>query len=130
MGHKVTHAVKCIWTNGNQHEKGNRREFGTDTSCRFKKTKELGAGGKGMHSKMFQPWFDMVLPKESAKFTEKEILHRVLFGFDCKGSKDGCRLQLRRLRITMVKVWKSSLAIVRIFRYFHCRQHFWENNYD
>jgi hypothetical protein len=47
--------VKCIWANENQHEKEKPREFGTDTGCMFKYTKELGAGDKGMLSTRFQP---------------------------------------------------------------------------
>jgi hypothetical protein len=56
----VRHAVKCTWTNGNQHDKEKPREFGTDTGCRLKKTKELGPGDKGMLSKWFQSWCGLV----------------------------------------------------------------------
>jgi hypothetical protein len=57
-------------------------------------------------------------PMESAKSTEKEVLGRILFGFDCKCSKDGPRQWLRRLWTTMVKELKSTLAIVRTFSLF------------
>jgi hypothetical protein len=41
-------------------------------------------------------------------------------GFDCKCS-EGLRLGMKRLRIAMFKILKSSLGIVRILSYFHCR---------
>jgi hypothetical protein len=36
LGDKMRHAVKCIWANGNQHEKEKPREFSADIGFRLK----------------------------------------------------------------------------------------------
>jgi hypothetical protein len=45
-------------------------------------------------------------------------------GFNCKCSKEGPRLRMKRFRIAIVKMLKSSLGVVRTFSYFHCRLNF------
>jgi hypothetical protein len=60
-------------------------------------------------------YLEGVLTKESTNSTEKEVLDRILFGVRLQSSREGPGLQMRRLRITMDKVLKSHLGIVRTF---------------
>jgi hypothetical protein len=55
---------------------------------------------------------------------EKYVLLESFLVFDCKCSREGTRLWMTRLRITMVKILKSNLGIVRTSSYFHYRHHF------
>jgi hypothetical protein len=74
-----------------------------------------------------------VLQGEYKKPTKANIQKRLtqlknalfsFWGFDCKCSREGPRLQMTRFRIAMVKMLKRSLGIVRASSYFHYRQHF------